>query len=377
MLPPVFGAMDPLARAMAASDAAAARRLEASAETRQKLEAVLDSMRDAVAAVDAAGRIVWTNQQMRRLMPRSPGGVRIGHALVETIRDPEVLACVRAAMETGEPAEARRIALIPGRIFAASATPMPDGGAVVVLRDLTRIEQVERTQREFVANVSHELRTPLTSITGYVETLLEDPRLGVPETGAGREFLEAILKNASRMNRLTEDLLALARIESNEHKIRPEPVPVEMLIADAMDAASGMAREKGASIEVMEPVDVMVFADVGAVVQVLGNLIENAVNYGRTADAARVVVSAEMTDDAAGMVRFSVRDFGGGIAFEHANRLFERFYRVDKARSLQAHGTGLGLSIAKHLVEQHGGKIWVDSELGRGSCFQFTLPVAR
>ena len=148
-------------------------------EERLQLEALLDSMQDAVVAVDAAGRIQWTNQRMQRLIPgasvQSP--VRVGHALVQTIRDPEVLECVRAALEERVVCERRTTTMMPGRIFEVNASPMPGGGAVAVLHDITRIEQVERTQRDFVANVSHELRTPLTSITGYVETLLDHEKL--------------------------------------------------------------------------------------------------------------------------------------------------------------------------------------------------------
>ena len=146
---------------------------------RLQLEALLDSMQDAVVAVDAAGRIQWTNQRMQRLMPGSSiqSPVRVGHALVQTVRDPEVLECVKTALAQRSVCERRTTTLLPGRIFEVNASPMPGGGAVAVLHDITRIEQVERTQRDFVANVSHELRTPLTSIAGYVETLLDHERL--------------------------------------------------------------------------------------------------------------------------------------------------------------------------------------------------------
>ena len=155
------------------------KRLSGAQEDRLQLEALLDSMQDAVVAVDAAGRIQWTNQKMQRLIPGSSvqSQVRVGHALVQTVRDPEVLACVKAALDERAVSERRTTTLLPGRIFEVNASPMPGGGAVAVLHDITRIEQVERTQRDFVANVSHELRTPLTSITGYVETLLDHETL--------------------------------------------------------------------------------------------------------------------------------------------------------------------------------------------------------
>src|ERR1700734_534947 len=183
-------------------------------ESRLQLEALLDSMQDAVVAVDAAGRIQWTNQRMQRLLPGFGLGagvsspVRVGHALVQTIRDPEVLECVRSALENRSVCERRSTTLVAGKIFEVNASPMPAGGAVAVLHDITRIEEVERTQRDFVANVSHELRTPLTSISGYVETLLDHERGLSP---MGQEFLSTILKNATRMNRLTRDRVVRGR----------------------------------------------------------------------------------------------------------------------------------------------------------------------
>ena len=389
---PAFREMDGLVDALHASSAEVARRLSASSESRHKLEALLDSMQDAVTSVDAAGRIVWANQPMQRLIAESSGTVRAGRSLVQTIRAPEVLDCVQAALEGGRYAEARPVSLPMGRTFAVSAAPMPEGGAVVVLQDVTRVEQVERTQREFVANVSHELRTPLTSISGYVETLLEDERTGLSFTPQVREFLEAIHKSARRMGRLTDDLLAMARVDSGEQKLRPEPVEVAILMREAKDAVAALVFEKQGELEIAGYPDVEVVADLDAIVQVLSNLIENALNYGRSAggqsggggqgtDGALIVMSAALVPPPTKFelpkeVSFCVQDFGAGIASEHIGRLFERFYRVDKARSRESGGTGLGLAIARHIVEAHRGRMWVESELGRGSKFCFTLPCA-
>lgn len=370
---PGFREWDGLATALESSAAHAARALAHSTEGRRELEALLDSMQDAVVAVDASGRIQWTNQPMRALMPGPPanGVVRVGHALVQTIRDPDVLACVSAALGTRAVAEGRATAVVPGQIFDVSAAPMPHGGAVAVLRDVTRVEQMERAQKDFVANVSHELRTPLTSITGYVETLLEDE----PE-GVVREFLGTIRKNAVRMNRLTEDLLVLARVESGEHAVRPVRVRALALVNEAYDSIAGLVRDSGAELELAEVVDIEVMADMDAVVRVLTNLIENATKYGRGERETRIIVSAVRLEDKPHVVRFSVQDFGLGIASEHIGRLFERFYRVDKGRSRESGGTGLGLAIARRLTEAQHGEIWVESELARGSMFCFTLPVA-
>jgi two-component system phosphate regulon sensor histidine kinase PhoR len=252
---------------------------------------------------------------------------------------------------------------------------MPGGGAVAALHDITRIEQVERTQRDFVANVSHELRTPLTSITGYVETLLDHEKL----SPVAQEFLGTILKNATRMNRLTEDLLTMARVESQEAEMHPAPVRADQLVRDAVEAMRGLVQDEAAELEIGETTAVEVFADSDSVLQILGNLIENGIKYGRarTAEQSRVVVSAREVFDPMDGVEFSVRDFGQGIASEHLVRIFERFYRVDKARSRESGGTGLGLSIARHMVEAQGGTIRAESELNGGSNFVVTLPKAR
>jgi two-component system phosphate regulon sensor histidine kinase PhoR len=361
-------------------------------EERRELEVLLDSMQDAVVAVDAVGRIQWANQAMQRLIPgaAAAGSVRVGHALVQTVRDPEVLECVKAALEERAICERRSTSMVPGRIFEVNASPMPAGGAVAVLHDITRIEEVERTQRDFVANVSHELRTPLTSIAGYVETLLDmEYRDGEePLSRVAREFLATILKNATRMSRLTEDLLTMARVDSREAVMHLRAVRADVLVRDAVAAMSGLVQDAEAELEIGETTGAEVFADTDSMVQVLGNLIENGIKYGQTKDAeqSRVVVSAREVStadaagsdlDGAGVVEFSVRDFGAGIASEHLTRIFERFYRVDKARSRESGGTGLGLAIARHMVEMQGGTVRAESELGAGSNFLVRLPKAR
>jgi two-component system phosphate regulon sensor histidine kinase PhoR len=357
------------------------RTLAAASEERHQLEALLDSMQDAVVAVDASGRIQWTNQKMQRLVSGASvqSQVRVGRALVQTVRDPDVLECVKTALAERIVCERRTTTMVPGRIFEVNASPMPGGGAVAVLHDITRIEQVERTQRDFVANVSHELRTPLTSITGYVETLLDHEKL----SPVAEEFLSTILKNATRMNRLTEDLLTMARVESPESEMHPAPVRADNLVREAVEAMRGLVQDEEAELEIGETTTAEVFADADSVLQVLGNLIENGIKYGRARNAAqsRVVVSAReisgVNGDHMGAVEFSVRDFGPGIASEHLGRIFERFYRVDKARSRESGGTGLGLAIARHMVESHGGTIRAESELNAGCNFLVTLPRAR
>jgi two-component system, OmpR family, phosphate regulon sensor histidine kinase PhoR len=382
IIDPSYSDFDGLARAISLASDHVEHALNDASESRRQLEAMIDSMQNAVVAVDSAGRIQWSNQRMQRLLPDTSFGsaVRVGHALVQTIRDPSVLECVRITLEQRIVSEARSTSLVPGRIFEVTVSPMPGGGAVAVLHDITRIEEVERTQRDFVANVSHELRTPLTSISGYVETLLDHEASLSPQA---REFLSTILKNATRMHRLTEDLLVMARVESSEQELHPAPIPADVLVRDAVQAMSGLVQDTEAVLEIGEITTAEVIADTDAILQVLSNLIENGIKYGqaRNESYSRILVSAREVSEpdgsfGPGAVEFSVRDFGSGIASEHLNRIFERFYRVDKARSRESGGTGLGLAIAHHMVQSHGGTIRAESELNAGSNFIFTLPKA-
>ena len=354
-----------VARALDVTAVRLERSFRAVEAKQRELTALLDSMQEAVVAVDASGQVSWSNSVMQRL---APGSVRAGKSLVVSIRDPEILKCVEAALRQRRIEIGRATSVVPGRAFEVSAAPTPDGGAVAVLHDVTEIERAEKTRRDFIANVSHELRTPLTSISGYVETLLDD---GVELSDHAREFMNIILKNARRVNRLTEDLLALAQVESGEHKPRVQPVRACALVEDAIESLAGMVVESGVALEPGETTDTLVLADVDAMTQVFGNLIENAMKYG--ASGGRVVVGARLLENA---VEFYVQDFGHGMAEEHLSRIFERFYRVDKARSRESGGTGLGLAIVKHIVLAHGGAIRVESELGNGATFLFTLPLA-
>jgi two-component system phosphate regulon sensor histidine kinase PhoR len=333
---------------------------------RQELATMLDSMQEAVVAITPEGYVRWSNAVMRRI-----AGTQIhpGRPLVHAVRDPEVLACIRAALQHSEVRFGRASSLAPGRIFEINAAPLPSGGALVVLHDVTGIEAAEKSRRDFIANVSHELRTPLTSIQGYVETLVEDPH---PNPETTREFLGVILKNATRMNRLTEDLLALASVESPNYKVTPQPTRASALVEDAIESLGGMVVDSEVELESAGAPEALIMADPDAMNQVFGNLIENALKYGKA--GGRIRVGAQLLESE---VEFSVKDFGPGIAFEHLERIFERFYRVDKARSRESGGTGLGLAIVKHIVQAHGGRIWAESELGSGATFHFTLPLAR
>ncbi|MGA2752323.1 MAG: ATP-binding protein [Terracidiphilus sp.] len=332
---------------------------------RAELAVMLDSMQEAVVAITAAGFVRWSNAVMQGILGSQ---LAPGRPLVHSVRDPELLACVRGALERRELCVGRASLLAPGRVFEVNAAPLPAGGALIVLHDVTSIEAAQKSRREFVANVSHELRTPLTSIQGYVETLIEDPNPS-PETTL--EFLGVILKNASRMNRLTEDLLALASVESPDYKLSLQPLRANVLFQDAIDSIGGIVVDSGVKLQSAGAPDALVMADPDAMHQVFGNLMENALKYAQS--GKRIRAGARLL---ASEVEFTIQDFGPGIASEHLERIFERFYRVDKARSRESGGTGLGLAIVKHIVLAHGGRIWAESELGNGASFHFTLPLA-
>ncbi len=349
-----------------------ARRVEESFSrlqtSQRELETLLNSMQDAVIAVDKEGRVQWANRGMDRLLLRAP---RLNAPLIDSVRDPDFLTAIQKAVREHVVTSARSNTIASGRTFDVTAAPMPGGGAVAVLRDLTDAERMEKTRRDFIANVSHELRTPLTSIQGYTETLLDSPMAD----NHVREFLEIVRKNAARMSRLTEDLLTLARVESGEHRFDVQPVSAEEMLQDALESFREVARSHGVElgVELLPGNSVAavlhVKADREAIHQIFSNLIENALKYA--ASGKKVVLGARAAE---GSVEFYVRDFGPGISSEHLPRLFERFYRVDKARSRESGGTGLGLAIAKHIVFAHGGTIRAESELNHGSMFLFTLP---
>jgi two-component system phosphate regulon sensor histidine kinase PhoR len=333
--------------------------------SQRELETLLNSMQDAVIAVDVDGRVQWANRGMDRLLLRAP---RLNAPLIDSVRDPDFLAAIQEAARDQIVTSARSNTIAPGRIFDVTAAPMPGGGAVAVLRDLTETERMEKSRRDFIANVSHELRTPLTSIQGYTETLLDNP---IADNHV-RDFLEIIRKNAARMSRLTEDLLTLTRVESGEHRFDIQRVSTEELLQDALESFREVARSYGVEVVIENSVPAgHVNADREAIHQIFSNLIENALKYA--ASGKKIILGARA---AANGVEFYVRDFGPGISSEHLHRLFERFYRVDKARSRESGGTGLGLAIAKHIVLAHEGTIRAESDLNHGSTFLFTLPAS-
>ena len=239
-------------------------------------------------------------------------------------------------------------------------------GTILVFHDLTRLKQLENQREEFVANVSHELRTPLSLIKGYTETLLDGARNN-PEVA--ERFLKIIERNTQRLDFLIQDLLTISALESQRMKLDLAPVNLHSLAEKVLGDLSSKAEAKTISL-VNEVPPLTAHGDVNRLDQVLANLVDNAIKYGRA--NGRVVVGGEQTD--AGKLKIFVRDDGPGIPAEAIDRVFERFYRVDKARSRDQGGTGLGLSIVKHIVQAHGGEVWAESETGKGATFFFTLP---
>jgi len=240
-------------------------------------------------------------------------------------------------------------------------------GTILVFHDLTRLKQLERTREEFVANVSHELRTPLSLIKGYVETLLDGAK---DNPDVATKFLQTIQRNSERLQFLIEDLLTISELESGRLKMNLQSLRLHSLVDRVLEDFKTQAETRRVALKNDLP-DLTARGDSDRLQQVLGNLVGNAIKYGR--EGGHVSVSAKLVNGSA--IELCVRDDGPGIPTDSLERIFERFYRVDKARSREQGGTGLGLSIVKHIVASHGGKVWAKSELGQGSAFYFTLPV--
>lgn len=329
-------------------------RFEALRRRQAESEALVNAMVEGVLASDPSGRVITANPAARRLL---------GYAPDRPLPELQVLFHQKVAREAV--AATLRAETIPdreveldGRTCLFSARPLPGGGAVVVLHDLTDLRRLETIRRDFVANVSHELKTPLTSISGYAETLLGDH----PDEATSRRFLETILQNARRMQSLVDDQLDLSRIEAGHWRPAPREIQTEAALRDAWAAGAQASRVQHAfSVSVAHGAEAL-HVDPDALRQVLANLYDNARRY--TPAGGRI--SATAAPDGSG-IRVSVRDHGSGIGSEHLPRIFERFYRADPSRSRAEGGTGLGLAIVKHLVEAHGGRVWAESTLGEGT----------
>ncbi|HXJ59840.1 MAG TPA: ATP-binding protein [Candidatus Dormibacteraeota bacterium] len=342
---------------------------QAASQIQAQQQAVLNSMLEGVLVLDGSLRVQMVNQSLQRLF--SLGEVS-GQTILETFRLPELADLVqRLQLERTKLTCTLELPGMEERWVEVNAAAVVDRdgvqhGAILVFHDLTRIKQLERTRQEFVANVSHELRTPLSLIKGFVETLLEGAK---SDSERCTRFLQTIEKHTDRLTYLIEDLLTISRLESGQVVMNLHSVDLQEEAFRVLEDLRARAVEKQVALENGVPAGLAAQADADRLQQVLTNLVENAIKYGR--NGGHVQIGGRKTEN--GMVEMWVADDGPGIAPEDRERVFERFYRVDRARSRETGGTGLGLSIVKHIVQAHGGEVWLKSEVGRGTAFHFTL----
>jgi len=350
-------------------------RVRADEATREKeqLRAVLDGMVEGVLVVDENNRIVLANDRVVEFYGARPP--LEGRSVLTALRDAELDEVLAEAAHTDDPVShslelvhpARRTLRVQAARFPAP--PARRRGSVAVLHDVSELARLETMRREFVANASHELRTPLAAIRGFAETLLGDSAL--PEDQR-RSYLEVIDRHARRLGTLVDDLLELSRIESGQAPLDLQPVDVAAVATGLLRDCEARLIEKRLEADSELSGAGMAWADSQAVWQILSNLLDNAIKYTEPGGRIRIRIEGDPR-----RVRVRVSDTGAGIPERDLARIFERFYRVDRARSRALGGTGLGLSIVKHLVQSQGGEITVESELGRGSTFTFTLPRAK
>jgi two-component system phosphate regulon sensor histidine kinase PhoR len=360
-----------VARALDESVREIGQRLEELSRDRSRMEAVLGGMQEGVLVVDRDGRVRSANRAAREMLRL--GDVAFGRHYLETIRHPAVTELLGAALGGVTPGA---VELSPPRdpasswmARAAPATPLGAYGAVLVLHDITDLKRADRIRRDFVANVSHELRTPLTSILGYVEALSES------DTGAdeARQFLDIIRRHARRMERLVDDLLRLARLDARQERLDIASCDTRSLLLSVSTELAPVVDGRRQRIDlVVEPGAEALRADPAKLHDAVRNLVANASTYAPEGTAIRLVARSV----AAGVVELAVLDEGPGIPAADLERVFERFYRVDKSRSRDPGGTGLGLAIVKHLIELHGGRVRAENRPEGGARFTITLPGA-
>jgi two-component system phosphate regulon sensor histidine kinase PhoR len=360
------------ARAATVLDRAREEQAEVLHQVQVQQEAVLNGMTEGLLILDRGGRVQLINRALGRLFGITED-IR-SHTLMEALRRHELAALVQTLGPKAPVASAEIRLFDPSeRILEVNAAALlnaagESSGAVLVFHEVTRLKQVERARKDFVANVSHELRTPLSLIKGYVETLLDGARDN-PEVA--EKFLRTIDRNAERLRLLIDDLLTISELESGRLQLQLQPLRLPEVVDKVLVDLKPRTRSRGTELRATIP-ELAVNADPVRLEQVLSNLIENAIKYGRA--GGHVLVSARV--DEKQQVECSVADDGPGIPPEALERIFERFYRVDKARSREQGGTGLGLSIVKHIVQSHEGRVWAKSEVGKGATFYFTLPMA-
>ncbi len=334
-------------------------------------QALFNSMTEGVLLLDVAGRVQLVNEAFARIFAVA-GDVR-GRTVMETLRLHQVQALVDRTLAEGQLQDVElTLPAVGGDHFLAANGAVvlgPDGqrqGMILVFHDLTRLKQLENTRREFVANVSHELRTPLSLIKGYVETLI-DGASEKPEVAL--KFLHTIERHADRLSFLIEDLLTISRLESGQMVINLASTELRPVVARVAEDLASRAATRQVTLVNEVPEALPAIADPDRLHQILANLVDNAILHGRVGGTVRIGAQSPTLHT----VEVWVQDDGVGIPPEACDRVFERFYRVDRARTREAGGTGLGLAIVKHLVLAHGGEARVDGGMGRGAKFTFTL----
>lgn len=351
--------------------AAAHERDRVSATLRQT--ALFDSMVEGVLILDPQGRVQLVNASFRRLFKLTDDVT--GKTIMEALRLQMLQQLLEQLRERGsvtdfeiEPNTLHGQTLQVNAVRLAARGETGAAGAMLVFHDLTRIKQLENARKDFVANVSHELRTPLAMIKGYVETLLDGAK-DEPEVAA--RFLRTIEKHADRLTFLIEDLLNISQLESGQTIVNLQPLMLAIVGDRVIEDLRPPAAEHGTQITSRLPPDLRIRGDASRLQQVLFNLVDNAIKYGRKGGHIEIGGQA----NGRGLAEIWVADDGPGIPLEAQDRVFERFYRVDRARSREEGGTGLGLAIVKHIVQAHGGEVWVDSETRVGARFCFTVPL--
>ncbi len=365
--------IDALAAAMNQMAAQLDDRIRAVVNQHNEQEAMLASMIEGMLAVDTGERILRINRSAEKLLGIRSGQV-LGRPLQEVVRKADLQRFVTRTLASREPVEADLTLHDQGeRFLQAHGTLLRGGGgqilgALIVFNDVTRLRRLETLRRDFVANVSHELKTPITAIKGCVETLLDG---AAADPAAGRRFLEIIARQGERLNAIIDDLLTLSRIEqgAEKHDIPLQIGPLREVLQAAIQSCSVVAASRSIVLDLECPEEVTAAINPPLLEQALVNLIDNAIKYSE--EGKRVLVRVENDGS---QVLIEVRDWGCGIHRDHLSRLFERFYRVDKARSRKVGGTGLGLAIVKHIVQAHGGQVAVASTPGEGSLFTISLP---
>ncbi|MEG6616454.1 ATP-binding protein [Peptococcaceae bacterium 1198_IL3148] len=349
-------------------------RLNKMNDERSRVNAILDSMGEGVIALDADGRIIMVNPMLIKYFKISEDDF-VGKRTIEVIRSYELDQLLRQVLITRQPLSAEtKILITSPKIYRVFATPLISAtgkqqGVVALIADVTERRQLEKMRTDFVANVSHELKTPLTSIKGFLETLL-DGALEDPKTA--EHFLKIAKTETDRMTRLVEDLLKLSKLENRKTVLDQQQLNMAEVVSQVMQIFSSRADEKNIELTAKIQRDLPpVLGEKDLLIQVLINLVDNAIKYIPVGETVNITLELDKSKQ---KMLVTVADSGPGIPAESLPRLFERFYRVDKARSRDAGGTGLGLSIAKHVVELHGGEIWVDSS-SQGTIFTFTLPL--